>query len=156
MSPGDIVIFEERRSAATGSPADADPSHRHAVRLTSVEPTVDPLYDADSGGRPVVNIAWAEGDALPFSLCLAALGPAPACRQLGPDPDRSDAVDLAVALGNVLLVDHGRAVAEAEEPWRGMVGEFEPNVALSAVPAIEPAVMCEGEGRVHRPTGGTC
>jgi len=147
IAAGDIVIFEERRSPATGALADADPGHRHAVRVTAVEPLVDPLYDADHGGRPVVNITWSEADALPFDLCLAALGPAPACRHLGPDPDRPDAVDIVVALGNVILVDHGRSVAEAAAPWAGMIGGFEANAALGEVPSLVPEAVCDGEAR---------
>ena len=62
LRAGDVLILEERRSAATGAAADADRSHRHAVRLTAVEPVVDPLYGG-SRGRPVVNVAWAAADA---------------------------------------------------------------------------------------------
>lgn len=149
IAAGDIVIFEERRSPATGALADADPAHRHAVRLTAVEPLVDLLYDADHGGRPVVNITWSEVDALPFDLCLAVLGPAPACRYLGSDPDRQDALDLVVALGNVLLVDHGRSVAEAAGPWADMIGDFEANEALDEVPSIAPEAVCDGEGQAE-------
>jgi hypothetical protein len=75
------------------------------------------------------------------------LGPAPACRYLGPDPDRRDAVDIVVALGNVLLVDHGRSVAEAAAPWAGMIGDFEANRALDAVPSIAPEAICDGEAQ---------
>ena len=39
----DVLMFEETRGCATGSPADADPARRHAVRLTRVHPTEDPL-----------------------------------------------------------------------------------------------------------------
>ena len=64
---GDIVIFEERRSFATGALADADPAHRHAVRLTGIERLVDPLVRHRSwrsscrehhvvrGGRPALR-----------------------------------------------------------------------------------------------------
>ena len=35
-----------------GNPADADPAHRHVVRLTRVEPGVDELYRRSSSTRP--------------------------------------------------------------------------------------------------------
>ncbi|MEP7187421.1 MAG: putative baseplate assembly protein, partial [Rhodanobacter sp.] len=34
LGVGDLLIFEEVRGPQTGNPADADPAHRHAVRLT--------------------------------------------------------------------------------------------------------------------------
>jgi hypothetical protein len=146
IEPGDVLILEER-CAANGVWADASPAHRHAVRLTAVERTIDRLYAQESGGRPVVNIAWSQADALPFPLCLAVIGPPPACRYLGPDPDRRDRVDMAVALGNVLLVDHGRTVAESADPWRGMVGEFARNAALASVASVPAIAHCDGEGQ---------
>jgi hypothetical protein len=98
LKPGDILIFEEVIGPGTGNPADADPRHRQAVRLTSVTPTTDPLYDRDTGGRPVVEICWCPDDALTFPLCLSAVMPAPDC---------SCREGISVARGNVLLVDHG-------------------------------------------------
>jgi hypothetical protein len=146
LSKGDVLILEERRSASTGSTADADPAHRHAVRLTSVERIVDPLFDSPRG-RPVVKISWSESDALPFDLCLAILGPPPGCRYLGPDPDRDDRIDMAVALGNVILIDHGRTVAEAEDAWPGMTGDFETNATLTVATA-DAIAACEAEGEL--------
>ena len=61
---------------STGEPGDADPSHRHVVRLTDVQafspddptaPRTDPLTD-----EPITEIAWAPEDALPFPLCISA------------------------------------------------------------------------------------
>src|SRR5207248_6976253 len=102
LEVGDVLIFEEVLGPVTGEPADADPTHRHVVRLTKVELDVDPLYD-----QPVVEIEWCEEDALPFALCVSAIGRAPDCRYLD---------DVSVAHGNVLLVDHGRTV-EPTEAW---------------------------------------
>src|SRR5208282_874317 len=73
LAPNDVLIFEEVIGPGTGNPADADPTHRQAVRLTSVTPTVDPLYDQEAGGRPVVQIEWCSQDALSFPLCLSAV-----------------------------------------------------------------------------------
>lgn len=96
---GDVLIFEEVLGPKTGVPTDADVRHRHAVRLTSVEPTVDRLYDQDDpDGVPVVEIGWAVEDALPFALCISAFGRAPECAYRE---------DISIARGNVILVDHG-------------------------------------------------
>ncbi len=43
LLPGDVLIFKEVLGARTGAPEDAEPAHRHAVRLTSVTVTQDPL-----------------------------------------------------------------------------------------------------------------
>lgn len=43
LQPGDILIFKEMLDPHTGSSEDAEPAHRHAVRLTSVTFTQDPL-----------------------------------------------------------------------------------------------------------------
>jgi hypothetical protein len=53
LSPGDVLLFEELLGPTTGRPADADPTHRQAVRLTSVTEAVDELY-----GQPVLEVAW--------------------------------------------------------------------------------------------------
>jgi hypothetical protein len=95
LQPGDVLVFEEALGPNTGNAADADPSHRHAVRLTSVTRLVDELL----GHTPVLDIEWADEDALPFSLCLSSRLPAPDCRRIA---------DVSVARGNVVLVDHGR------------------------------------------------
>ncbi len=101
LGPGDILLLEEVLGPKTGSPADADPTHRQAVRLTEVTPDVDPLYDADGGGRPVLRIAWCAQDALTFPLCLSAVMPAPDC-------DCREGI--SVARGNVILVDQGQTL----------------------------------------------
>jgi hypothetical protein len=100
LSVGDVLIFEEVLGPQTGSPADADPNHRHAVRLTAVTPAVDPLYD-----QPVVEIEWSALDALPFPLCLSATSAPPECAPLD---------EVSVACGNVILVDHGQGVLDED------------------------------------------
>ena len=104
LNPGDVLIFEEVIGPGTGNPADADPRHRQAVRLTGVTQAVDPLYDRDKGFRPVVEICWCPDDALTFPLCLSAAMPAPDC---------SCREGISVARGNVLLVDQGLHTPEA-------------------------------------------
>jgi hypothetical protein len=90
---GDILIFEEVLGAKTGQPADANPTHRQAVRLTSVTPGVDPLYQV-----PIVEIEWASEDALTFAVCISSQEPAPDCGCMA---------NVSVARGNVILIDHG-------------------------------------------------
>ena len=69
LSPGDLVLFEEVKGPRTGTPGDQDPSHRQAVRLTSVTPAVDQLDN-----QPVLEVTWAPEDALTFPLCLSTRG----------------------------------------------------------------------------------
>ncbi len=99
LKVGDFLLFEEVLGAQTGVAADADPTHRHVVRLTSVQSTTDDLYQ-----KPVVEIAWAAADALPFALCISAVGPAPDCTLIE---------NISVARGNILLVDHGQTIYES-------------------------------------------
>lgn len=100
LAPGDVLILEEVLGPDTGKPEHADPSHRHAVRLTRVTPVVDPLAPA----RGLVEVEWMLEDALPFSLCLSSLDPAAECAPIE---------DVSVARGNVILVDHGAPVSDA-------------------------------------------
>ena len=94
LMAGDVLIFEEVKGPRTGNRADANPNHRHAVRLTRVMPGVDDLTC-----QPIVNIEWAPEDALPFMLCISSLGSPPKCELLD---------DVSVARGNVVLVDYGK------------------------------------------------
>jgi len=118
LAAGDVLIFEEIAGPRTGNPDDADPTHRHAVRLTHVETGEDRLY-----ATPVVQIRWAAADSLPFPLCLSAVGPPPDCAPL---------TDISVARGNIILVDHGQTVT----------GE-----ALGGVQTTPVSQRCDGEGR---------
>lgn len=93
LEPGDLLVLEASADAVTGRAADADPERRHVVRLTRVSRATDLL--AESGGLPVVEVEWADEDALPFDL-----------------PVRAGGVALAVARGDVVLVDHGRSRVE--------------------------------------------
>jgi hypothetical protein len=96
LAVGDLLIFEEVLGPQTGNPADADPAHRHAVRLTDVQTSIDPL-----DGTLLVEVTWDACDALPFDLCLSVRTSAPDCAWLH---------DVCLARGNVLLVDHGEHV----------------------------------------------
>ncbi|BCL31758.1 putative baseplate assembly protein [Streptomyces aurantiacus] len=95
LRPGDLIVLEEVKGPRTGTPGDADPTHRQAVRLTSVTPAVDRIED-----QPVLEVTWAAEDALRFPLCLTTRG----------GRDCEGAEDVTIARGNVVLVDHGRSL----------------------------------------------
>jgi hypothetical protein len=130
LQPGDVLVLTEVKGARTGLEADADPARRWAVRLTEVTPGEDPLYPVPFGGgeflqtrpTPVVRITWGRDDALPFPLCLSTLGAAPGCAYLE---------DVSVALGNIVLVGHGRR--QPEQP-------------LGPAPGAPGAPCCDCEG----------
>ncbi|HSE25209.1 MAG TPA: putative baseplate assembly protein, partial [Pyrinomonadaceae bacterium] len=115
LKPGDVLIFEEVKGPKTTNFSDADHKRRHAVRLTRVEASTDPL-----NGESLVEIEWAREDALPFPLCLSVVGPAPECKII---------TNVSVARGNVILVDHGQTVYEEMDP----------------VPVKETIELCECE-----------
>lgn len=103
LRPGDFLLIEEVRGPRTGNPADADPTHRAVVSLIDVQPAIDPLYDSENGGVPVLEVTWCSEDALAFPLCISAQTQAPDCAWHD---------DVSVARGNVLLVDHGLTTGE--------------------------------------------
>ena len=103
LAVGDVLLFEEVLGPATGEPGDADPAHRHVVRLTAVRkfspddptaPLTDPLT-----GTAITEIAWAAEDALPFPLCISAVT----------DSEHGEVYldNVSVARGNMVLADHG-------------------------------------------------
>ncbi|MEV7026013.1 hypothetical protein [Kitasatospora sp. NPDC093558] len=100
LRPGDVLVFEEILGARTGAPADADRSHRQAVRLVSVTEDVDRLYK-----QPLVQVTWAHEDALAFPLCVSARG-GPECTDL----------EVGVARGNTVLVEHGAHIDWCHQP----------------------------------------
>ena len=99
LEPGDVLVFEEVIGPDTGLAADADPNHRHAVRLTVATPQVDPLTK-----DRVLTIEWDPEDALPFSLCISAV------------IEGALTNDLSLARGNIALADHGRTISGEELP----------------------------------------
>jgi hypothetical protein len=115
LKPGMVLIFQEVCNPRTGNPDDADPRHRHAVRLVDVwiddlqtgNPLVDPIggqFESSPSNNPisVTEITWAQEDALPFPVCVSA--------------EADDAFGgayiepVSIALGNIVLVDHGRKI----------------------------------------------
>jgi hypothetical protein len=128
LAAGDFLLLEEVAGTTSGAPQDRDRSHRRVVRLTEVSsPGVDPL-DA----TPVVEVAWAQDDALPFPFCISALTTAH-------DGTQSRTV-CGVARGNVLLVEHGATVPREVElsryvdvagRWRPTLPEGRPTWAVA-------------------------
>ena len=118
LRPGDVLIFEELYDPGTGQAADADPTHRHAVRLKRVHPQADVdqqglrnpglLLKDELFNQAIVEIEWDAADALPFPLCLSAVV----------EGELLEAT--SIALGNVALADHGRTIAgETIDPPAG-------------------------------------
>lgn len=103
LQPNQVLVFQEVVSPTTFTPADADRARRWAVRLTKVEAGVDPsgqLFAQPPVNGPVdiTEIAWDAADALPFPLCLSV--------------QEQPGLDISVALGNIVLVDHGQTVRD--------------------------------------------
>lgn len=99
LKAGDVLLFEEVLGPHTGLAGDADPRHRHVVRLKSVSALTDPLIPA-----PIVEITWALEDALPFPLCISSVtDEAHGGKYL---------TGVSVARGNLVLVDHGRTLKD--------------------------------------------
>ncbi|HEY0172793.1 MAG TPA: putative baseplate assembly protein, partial [Pyrinomonadaceae bacterium] len=105
LKKGDVLVLKELVGPKTGEEEDADLRHRHAVRLTAVRFAVDPLFtdaaDPDSP-RPVTEIEWSAEDALPFPLCISSIR----------ERDEAQLARVSVALGNIVLADHGRTIEE--------------------------------------------
>lgn len=117
LRAGDVLVFIERRSPRTGYRADADPARRHAVRLTRVAADNDPLGGqfADppiNAATPVTEIEWLAQDALPFALDLSMVQ-VPADDLDAGGETRQPA---SVALGNIVLADHGETLDAEDLP----------------------------------------
>ncbi|GGZ61565.1 putative baseplate assembly protein [Streptomyces bluensis] len=133
LRPGDLLVLEEIKGPRTGTPGDADPAHRQAVRLTSVTPGIDRIED-----QPVLEVTWAAEDALRFPFCLTTRG----------GRDCLPIEDVSIARGNVLLVDHGRTLQ-----WSGELPE---SVTVPPVPAVvapcdPPAFGCHDRDEGNAP-----
>jgi hypothetical protein len=144
LVPGTVLIFEETRGPDSGRPEDADPLHRHAVRLTRVAFLEDELFPDDPAGDDtsprlrVAAIEWAAADALPFPLCL---------RELADASDPNVLLPVSAVRGNVVLVEHGRTLpleimvngqpAPREEITVDGNHRFRPRLQ-------EPGIACQG------------
>ena len=132
LAVGDYLLLEEVMGPLTGAEADADPAHRQVVQIVSADDTTDPAYSGAllPDGRlqvwaagpqlPLVRVAWSREDGLTFPLCVGAR-----------PPGRPPLLNVSVARGNMVLVDHGRTVSEtmaagdipAGQPYRLPLGQ---------------------------------
>ncbi len=120
LNPGDVLIFEEILGPITGVAADADPTHRQAVRLKTVTQRTDELE-----GKSVVDIEWYPQDALTFPLCLTAQPPSAGGQEL----------PVSIARGNVVLADHGRTYSQEQldPPEAPDTGNYRPRLRLTGI-----------------------
>lgn len=121
-----VLIFVEKFGPKTGDPADADPSHRHAVRLTRVSVGKDEVVIENGAPVPVTEIEWATADALPFAVCLSSVS----------EHDGAPIPSVSVALGNIILADHGLTVPLLSPDPAG--GWLQPGEDSGAVPDPDP------------------
>ncbi len=105
----DVLVLQEERDPRTGRTEDADPSHRIAVRLISV-----------ILGDDTTDITWNDEDALPWPLWVrsSATGVAEG--------------DCSVALGNIVLADHGRSVTDPDLAAAHLLRLSQPNPTFAA------------------------
>jgi hypothetical protein len=108
LEKGDVLVFKEERNPNSGRTEDADKSPRHAVRLTKVRYKdgydnliCDPLFTETK----LVEIEWLQEDALPFPLCLW---------EVNNEKTESIKNPVSIALGNIILADHGRTITDEE------------------------------------------
>ena len=110
LQPHDVVVFEEVMGPLSGAKKDANITRRHAVKIESVELTVDPVVvDPDTGNNiNITNISWNEEDALPFAFCISSRT----------DKNHGEQLinDVSIARGNIVLCDHGQTVSETLSP----------------------------------------
>jgi hypothetical protein len=121
-----VLVFQEVISPTTFKAEDADRDKRWAVRLRSATPGVDPsgqLFDTPpvDGPLPITEITWDTTDALPFPLCVSV--------------KERPGLEMSVALGNNVLVDHGQTVRDES---LGVV----PLARLRRVPPASHAQSC--------------
>jgi Baseplate J-like protein len=117
LRPGDVLVFEERIGPNTGLEADADPERRRAVRLTRVNPEASSVLDSNKkevgrtpralltdplNNQPIVEIEWADDDALPFAFCISAI--------TDKEHKAQPIENVSVAHGNIILADHGLTI----------------------------------------------
>jgi len=132
LKPGDVLILKEKRGPETGELQDSDRTHRHAVLLTNVNVTSDPIGGQfksvpDNTATPVTEIEWGRADALPFPLCISARA------------GTHFYDDVGVALGNIVLADHGMTFTDIPETPMDLSlvqTSLEPDTVPDANPAL--------------------
>ena len=130
LQAGDVVVFEATQDPSGIGPP--DPAQRHPVRLTAVHASVDRLYD-----QAILEITWAEAEALPFDLQVSAPGSA------------GTTVQCAVVRGNTVLVGDGAGVSEQLQLPADQVVLGSPSLTW-ACPYPDPAVVARHQARILR------
>lgn len=118
LKEGDLLILEEVLGPETANALDVDRTHRHAVRLTRVTEFKDPAR----GDRVLLDAAWDEADALPFTLVLRD----------------ANSTEISVARGNVLVADHGLTVGPEELPRVPPRGDYLPQLQRRGLTYVTP------------------
>lgn len=141
LEAGDVLLFVENRGPETGRREDADKTHRHAVRLIRREVKTDPLggqfkEQPDNNPVPVTIIEWSADDALPFALCVSS--------KVG----NNFLDDVGLALGNVVLVDHGCTVTDVPENPQADINL----IATSLEPPVVPSPLAALTRVLHSET----
>ncbi|MEM9293221.1 MAG: baseplate J/gp47 family protein [Acidobacteriota bacterium] len=95
LEVGMVLILEEVLGVLTGSPEDADPERRAALRLQQV----DEVNDVGNGAD-YTRIRWFDDDALLQSLAVVAL------------VEGREVKDVTVVRANVVAADHGRPIPQ--------------------------------------------
>jgi hypothetical protein len=122
LQAGDVLIFEEVREPETGLEENANPHHRHAVRLTGVTATEDPLGGQfqdppNNNSVCVTEIEWHLQDALPFPLWIST--------------QNSAGANISIARGNIVLADCGQRIKEEALPPVPVKGCYRPDLQRS-------------------------
>jgi hypothetical protein len=127
LTAGTPLLFEEL-AGPTDKAVDADPFHRHVVRLTADGvPRTDEMLGVD-----VLDVEWSEADALPFALRLG----------------EQEGQRRAIARANLVLADHGLTVVD--DPVQVPQGERRFRPVLSRR-GLTHATPYDHEDAVDRP-----
>lgn len=150
---GDLLLFEEVKGPLTGAAADTNPAHRQVVELLQVLDTNDDAYSDQLQDErlqpwqngdtplPLLDVTWRLDDALGFPLCLSTHPP-------GLPP----LLNVSVARGNIIPVDHGRTVDETIPLPQLFDEEQAPRLRLSSMPLT---LQCQPEKVEYDSTTGT-
>ena len=130
LQPGDLLLFEEICSPDTGLAVDADPTHRHVVRLETVK--LGPAIKDPLDKQLIAEITWRTEDALPFPLCLNA--------RIEVGNAKAKLTTIAVARGNIVLADHGRTVTDGtlDPATVPAAGNYRPTLPLADLTFAAP------------------
>ncbi len=134
LQPGMVLVLAEAKGPLTGSPDDADPQKRWAVRLTAVDPPgTDPVT-----GTAITAITWHAEDALTFPICISSITDVA--------HGQTAITEVSVAWGNIVLADHGRTLGDPLEDMPEAIGivssrptqRFRPNLAEAPLTFAAP------------------